>query len=318
MKLALTGGGNPFALNLANHAKQAGFDVFGIGRSAPRSPSMWPVFREYRYYQIHLVSQQDAFLAMLDTERPDYIVNFAAQGEGQGSFADPAPFYMTNTYALVKLAEQLKTRKYLKRFIQVGTSELYGSVTEPSKETDPIKPNSPYAVSKAAFDLHLDILRKQGWENSVIRPSNSFCRGQQLHRIIPKSIIYALSGNRLPLQGGGRAQKSYLHASDLSRAILLLLTSEPGIYNCGPDSPIAIRDVVQACANACGMESEDLVEIVDDRVGQDGCYWLDSSKLKALGWGPEIPLFTGVMDMVSWIKQYPEILSMPTEWSVRP
>ena len=313
-KIGILAGGSCFALNLANQAKD--YDVFGIGRSH-KPYAMWPVYQGYRYYQAHLVTQLTAFLAILDTERPDYIVSFLAQGEGQGSFANPAPFYETNAVALVKLAEALKSRKYLKRFIQIGTSELYGSVTSPSLETDIPKPSSPYAVSKLAFDMHLDILRKQGFENSVVRPSNAYCRGQQLHRIIPKSIIYALSGKRIPLQGGGKARKSYLHATDLSKAILLSLTSEPGVYNAGPDEPTAIADVVRHVAQATGVWYEDLVEITEDRVGQDGCYWLNSDKLRALGWKPEITLEEGITDVVEWIKAFPEILSMSTDWSIR-
>jgi dTDP-glucose 4,6-dehydratase len=318
MKIALLGGGNCYSHSLANLAHKEGFDVFGIGRNPPKVPAMWQVYKEYRYYQAHLIFHQEAAMAILDTERPDYIVNFAAQGEGQGSFENPVPFYETNTVALIRLAEKLKTRKYLKRFIQVGTSELYGSVTSPSKETDPIQPTSPYAVSKASFDLHLDILRRFGFPCSVIRPSNAYCPGQQLHRIIPKTIITALSGKRLPLQGGGKSKKTYLHASDLSRAILLLLTSEPGIYNCGRPLPISIRELVELTLNACGVKFEDCVDITEDRVGQDGCYWLDSSKLIDLGWEPKIKTSDGLEQMVQWVEKYPELLKMSTDWKVTP
>jgi len=280
---------------------------------------MWPVFREYRYYQGHLVTQLEAVMGILGTERPDYIVNFAAQGEGQGSFGDKAHlFYQTNAVALVKLVEELKQVKWLKRFVQIGTSELYGSVSVPSKETDKLNPSSPYAVSKAAFDLHLDIQRKMGFENTVIRPSNCYVRGQQLHRIIPKSMIYAFSGKKLPLAGGGRAKKSYLHASDLSRAVLLSLTSQPGIYNAGPAMPTSIFDVVKMCVEYCDKSMEEVTEITDDRVGQDGCYHLDSSKLEALGWEPKVDWEEGLYEMWEWVIGNPKLLTMSTEWEVRP
>lgn len=320
MRLGILGGGNPYALNLANHCKENGIDVFGIGRSPPRAPPMWPVFREYRYYQGHLVTQLEAIMGILGTERPDYIVNFAAQGEGQGSFGENAHlFYQTNSVALVKLVEELRKVFWLKKFVQIGTSELYGSVSTPSKETDPIKPTSPYAISKAAFDLHLEVMTKvHGFNATVVRPSNCYCVGQQLHRIIPKAIIYALSGKLLPLQGGGKAKKSYLHASDLSRAILLLLTSEPGIYNVGPALPTSIRDVVGMCANECEKFSHEVINIVDDRVGQDGCYWLNASKIGSLGWKPNIKLESGIGEVADWIRDNPSIRTMSTNWNVRP
>lgn len=321
MKIGILGGGNCYALNLANLCDSEHIDVFGIGRSPEKPPAMWQVFQGYRYYQAHLVTQLEAVLSILDTERPDVIVNFAAQGEGQGSFGDKAHlFYQTNCTALVKLADELSKRKWLKRFIQIGTSELYGSVEQPSKETDTMKPSSPYAISKAAFDQHLMVMHRiSGFPCDVIRPSNAYTPGQQLHRVIPKCIIAALTGNKFPLQGGGRAKKTYIHATDLSRAILAILPSEPGqIYNCGESYPTQIFDVVAFCCAACGLNFKDFVEIVDDRVGQDGQYWLDSSKLRALGWSPIIELEEGIQGMVDWIQRYPEILSMSTDFDIRP
>lgn len=320
MKVAILGGGNVYALNLAAYLHALGIEQFGIGRS-PRKPEAFWVQHHYAYYQAHLVSQLPAVMAWLDTERPDVIVNFAAQGEGQGSFGEHADlFYMTNTVALVRLVEQLRSRKYLKRFIQIGTSELYGSVTAPSKESDPLVPTSPYAVSKAAFDQHLAIMhRVHGFPCNVVRPSNAYARGQQLHRIIPKAIITALRGEKLPLHGGGQAQKSYIHADDLSRAIVLIADTAPlgEVYNCGPALPNPIASVVNVCAQACGVTFSDLVEITGERMGQDGRYWLDSAKLRALGWRQQVNLLAGVADMVAWVRENPSILDMPTTWEVR-
>lgn len=315
MRLGILGGGNPYALNLASLCKKEGIDVFGIGRSPERVPALW--IKDYRYYQLHLGNHLEAVLGTLGTERPDYIVNYAAQGEGQASFQNPTPFYQTNAVYLVKLVEALRKVKYLKRFIQIGTSELYGSVEAPSKETDQTYPSSPYAVSKLAFDLHLGIIRKE-FENVVIRPSNAYCPTQQLHRVIPKSMLYALSGRRFPLAGGGQAFKTYTHASDLSRAVLILTTSGPGIYNCAVDEPVSIRHVVELSIAACGKKFEDVVEVAPERLGQDGKYHLDSSKLKSLGWKAQISLEEGIEDMARWIRAYPELLTMSNEWSVRP
>lgn len=321
MKIAILGGGNCYALNLAAHLHAEGIDHFGIGRSARKPQAFW-VRYHYRYYKAHLVTQLPAYMAWLDTERPDVVVNYAAQGEGQGSFGDKADlFYQTNTLALVRLVEQLRQRDYIRRFIQIGTSELYGSVTAPSKESDPLVPSSPYAVSKAAFDQHLAIMhRVHGFPCNVIRPSNAYCVGQQLHRIIPKALICALKGEKLQLHGGGQAQKSYIHATDLSRAILTVL--EYGalgeVYNCGPAMPTKIATLVGWCADACGVAFSDLVEMAGERTGQDGCYHLDSSKLFSLGWRIQHGIYDGIAEIRDWIKANPEILTMPTTWDVRP
>lgn len=320
MKLGILGGGNCYALNLANHAKKEGFDVFGIGRSPQKVPAMWQVFHGYRYYQCHLLTQLEATIAILNTEKPDVIVNFAAQGEGQASFGKYAAyFYATNTMALSDLTWELHNRSWLKRFIQIGTSELYGSVSTPSKETDELKPSSPYAVSKAAFDQHLMIMHKvHGFPCSIIRPSNCYVKAQQLHRVIPTCMLSALSGRRFPLAGGGQAFKTYTHASDLSRAILLLVSSDPGIYNCAVDEPISIRRLVEQCVSVCGKQFDDVVDLAPERLGQDGKYYLDSSKLKALGWKAKVTLEEGLQEMVHWIRSYPELHTMSTDFEVRP
>ena len=109
------------------------------------------------------------------------------------------------------------------RFIQIGTSEMYGSVDHPTTEEEPIKPSSPYAASKVAFDMYLLSVHKfLKFPMNIIRPSNAYCPGQLLHRVIPKAVWCGLKGVKLPLHGGGRAEKSYMHARDLGRAIQLV------------------------------------------------------------------------------------------------
>ncbi len=322
MKVGITGGGNVYALNFARHLSEIGVEHFGIGRSGPKAKPLWQVEHHYRFWALHLVDHLPAYLAILDTERPDVIVNFAAQGEGAASFGSDAHyFYTTNTVGLVRLVEALRHRDYVKRFIQIGSSEVYGSVNSPSKESDALRPSSPYGVSKAAFDQHLEILyRVHGFPMNVIRPSNAYCPGQQPHRIIPKAIICALAGQKLKLQGGGRAEKSYIHSEDLSRAIVAVLErgTVGSIYNCGPEETTPIRLIAELVANACDVRFYDLVEEAPDRVGQDARYWLDSSRLKTeTGWKTTRQLEYGIMEMVHWVKRYPELLATDTTFRMR-
>lgn len=322
MKIGICGAGGCFALNFAKHLEEKEIECFGIGRSGPKAAPFWLAPKDFRFWEIHLVDQLDHALSVLDTMRPDVIVNFAAHGEGAASFGDhAADFYRTNTWGLVRLVTEFQKRSYLQRFIHIGTSELYGSVDVPAKETDPIIPTSPYAISKAAFDRHLETMWKiHKFPMNIIRPSNCFTPGQQLYRVIPKTIVYALSGRKLPLEGGGKAQKSYLHASDLSKAIVdVIEKGEVGkIYNCGPAHPITIKALVSHVAEACGVMWEELVEEVPDRVGQDSKYWLDSTELaRDTGWTQTIGLAKGLEGMVKWVKDYPELLTMPTTYEHR-
>jgi dTDP-glucose 4,6-dehydratase len=321
MRVAILGGGSCFALNLAKHFSECGIEHFGIGRSPRKTASMWPIEHHYRYHSLHVIDQLAAVMAVLDTEKPDVIVNFAAQGEGAASFGSNAPdFFRTNTWGLSRLVLELQKRDYLKRFVHIGSSEVYGSPDHPALESDLLNPTSPYSVSKAAFDQYLESMwRTQKFPMNIVRPSNCYTPGQQLHRIIPKAIICALKGEKLQLHGGGMAQKSYLHSSDLSRAILQIIDKAPlgWIYNVGPDAPVTIRTVVELTAAACGVSFADLAAEVPDRMGQDSRYYLDVTKAKALGWQQTISLDAGIASMVAWVRQYPDLLTMDTAYRHR-
>src|SRR5437016_11034001 len=272
--------------------------TLGVGAGDPR----------YAYHAYHVTYELDLLLELLDRERPEVIVNFAAQGEGAGSWKTAWRFFATNSMALARLCEELMKRGWLERFIQIGTSEMYGSVSHAAKEDEPIKPTSPYAASKVAFDMHLLSIHKfLKFPMNIIRPSNAYCPGQLLHRVVPKAILCGLTGQKLPLQGGGKAEKSYIHARDLGRAIHLVAEKAPlgTIYNAGPAQPTSIRRVVELCADALGMPFEQLCEMAPDRLGQDSRYWLDSSAIKHdVGWEPEIGWKEGLGEMVERGRKY--------------
>ena len=195
MKVGILGGGGCFALNFAKYLHNQGIDHFGIGRSQPKPEPFWQVYHDYRYYQGHLVTQLPYVLNVLDVEQPDVIVNYAAQGEGAASFGDNAPdFFETNCVALTRLVCELRKRTYVRKFVQIGSSEVYGSPDHPAHESDLLNPTSPYSVSKAAFDLTLQSFwRTAKFPSIVVRPSNCYVEGQQLHRIIPKALLCALT-----------------------------------------------------------------------------------------------------------------------------
>lgn len=124
-----------------------------------------------------------------------------------------------------------------------------------------------------------------------------------------------------PLQGGGTAEKSYIHARDLGRAIHLVAEKAPlgTIYNAGAVLPTSIREVVERCAKALGMPFEQLCEMVPGRLGEDSRYWLDSSAIKNdVGWTPQIGWDEGLAEMVAWGKRYfDDIKDWPTEYVLR-
>ena len=322
------GGGGSFGIHtskyLLDHANPK--KVIAVGRNPPRPEPFTLKVGDgdprYAYHAYHVTHELDLLLRLLDKERPQVIVNFAAQGEGAVSWKDSWRFFETNSMALVKLTEELMKRDYLERFIQIGTSEMYGSVDRAVTEDEPIKPSSPYAASKVAFDMYLELVsRFLKFPMDIIRPCNAYCPGQLLHRVIPKAIWCGLTGNKLPLHGGGKAEKSYIHARDLGRAIHLVAEKAPlgVVYNAGAARPTSIREVVERCAKALGIPFEKLCTVTEDRLGQDSRYWLDSSRIKnAVGWEPQIGWDEGLAEMVAWGKKYlPQIKDWPTDYVLR-
>jgi dTDP-glucose 4,6-dehydratase len=321
------GGGGSFGIHTAfyllNNAKPK--KVIGIGRNPLRpEPFSLNIDKQpnYQYHAYHVTYELDSLMELLDKEKPEIIVNFAAQGEGAVSWKKSWRFFETNSMALARLTEELMARNYMERFIQIGTSELYGSVDFAAKETTPIQPTSPYAASKAAFDMHLMSINKVlKFPMNIIRPSNAYCPGQLLHRVIPKAIVCGLTGKKLPLHGGGRAEKSYIHARDLARAIHLVSEKAPlgTVYNAGPKEPTSIRRVVELTAEALGMPFEQLCELTGDRLGQDSRYWLDSSAIKRdVGWEPQIGWKEGLGEMVAWGRKYlDQLRDWPMDYVLR-
>lgn len=327
-RYVVLGGGGSFGIHTSKYLLEQpdAERVIGVGRN-PARPEPFTLNvgkndKRYSYYAYHVTHEMDLLLELLDREKPQVIVNYAAQGEGAVSWKHSWRFFETNSMALARLSEELMKRPYLERFIQIGTSEMYGSVDHATKEDEPIKPTSPYAASKVAFDMYLmSVHRYLKFPMNIIRPSNAYCPGQLLHRVIPKAVICGLTGRKLPLQGGGRAEKSYIHARDLARAIHLVSEKAPlgTIYNVGPQHPTSIRTLVETISKVMNIPFEQLCQLTEDRLGQDSRYWLDSSAIKHdLGWEPKISLEDGIKDMVQWGKTYlDQLKDWPMDYTLR-
>ncbi len=319
MKVGFLGGANPHALAIARVFSKQGIECFGIGRSGVKPEPLFQAPDGYRYYKAHIGKENGTVFKVLDLEKPEIIVNLMAQGEGAASFGDQGwRFYETNCAYLAQLVEALRKRDYLQRFIHVSTSELYGSTEKPASEDSPIRATSPYAISKAAFDAHLEVMgRVHGFTWNIVRPSNCITMGMQLHRIVPRAAICAVYGQRLNLQGN--AKKSFLDTEDLALGLLAVMKKGVvgGTYNCGPENPVSIRELVELVLNRAGASWE-LVDEAPARSGEDACYHLDSSKLRALGWNPTISLATAVDKVIAWAKRYPVVAKMPYQYKVMP
>jgi dTDP-glucose 4,6-dehydratase len=198
---------------------------------------------------------------------------------------------------------------------------MYGStVHKPAKEGDPINATSPYAVSKLATDLHLNsMFRVTKFPMNIIRPSNCYGPGQYVYRIIPKAILYMLSGKPFPLEGGGTAEKSFLYVEDLAEAIDLICDKGTvgETYNVGTEKPVSMKEIVFEICRQLGKDEREFVNIAPGRVGEDSRYWIDSTKVKEeLGWEPKTSLQEGIRHMIEWCKKYQDDLMQDPDYFV--
>ncbi|MBI4422484.1 MAG: GDP-mannose 4,6-dehydratase [Elusimicrobia bacterium] len=324
-KYLILGGNGIFGVHLAMYLlrKVPDAQVLCVGRN-PEKSGAFSLHRgiddrRYQYHQIHMVFEDDRLMELLEKAQPDYIVNFAAlAADVASSWKYATRFYETNTVALARIADRLIGKPWLKRWLQIGSSEIYGSVAVPSTEDTPISPSSPYAVSKAAGDMHLKAIhRVRGFPMNIVWPSNAYGSGQQLYRIIPRTILACLLGRKIPLQGGGKAVKSYIHAQDLAEAIHLTLhkASAGACYNIGPERGTAIRDLVAMICDKLGKPFDSVVDMAPDRLGQDAQYVLNSSKIRReLGWKDSIDLSHGLDECIDWAKKHlDELRPLSTE-----
>lgn len=261
----------------------------------------------FEFYQYDLNKNLPEIIALIKKRKFSHIVNFAAQSMVGQSWNAPQDWYLTNLVSLSMLINEIKDFDFIKKYISVTTPEAYGSTDGWIKEKFDFMPSTPYAISRAAQDLHL----KAYYENFnfpvvFTRAANVYGPGQSLYRIIPRTIIEALTGGKLVLDGGGNSIRSFIHAKDVASATLKisLKGKEGSAYHISGKESILIKDVVQLVAEFCDIEFDKLVEIGPDRPGKDSAYLLNSCKLREeLEWTDNISLKAGLQETLDWIKQ---------------
>jgi len=237
--------------------------------------------------------------------QPEYVVNFAAQGMVAQSWETPEHWYQTNVVAQVKFHDQLRKCRFLKKYVHVTTPEVYGSTDGWINENYNFAPSTPYAVSRASCDMHL-MSFFSAYEFPVVftRAANVYGPGQQLYRIIPRTILFAKIGKKLQLHGGGHSVRSFIHINDVVDATLRV--AEKGIpgetYHISTRETISIRGLVEQICISIEKPLKDFIEVAEERLGKDEAYLLNSQKIRdELGWTDEIPLEIGISQTMEWL-----------------
>ena len=233
----------------------------------------------------------------------DVVVHFAAETHVDRSLMSAGQFIQTDVYGTFVLLEAARRAPRLRRFVQISTDEVYGSVPEgASRETDELRPRNPYAASKAGADR----LAYSFWTSYqvpvvITRASNNYGRRQYPEKVIPLFITNAIDNRPLPLYGDGLNVRDWLHVDDHCRALdLLIERGELGeTYNVGGGNEVTNLDLTHRILERLDRPAS-LIQPVEDRPGHDRRYCLDTTKLRALGWAPRVAFDRGLRAAVDW------------------
>lgn len=328
MDTILVVGSNSFSgATFADFALQQGARVIGTSRSQEPIdallPYKWHDHANFQFHQLDLNHHLPEIMSIVREEKPKYVLNFAAQSMVGESWQNPGDWFMTNTVSTVKFHDELRKCDFLKRYVHVSTPEVYGSCSGFVKEDFPFNPSTPYAVSRAAADMSLRTFRAAyNFPVVTTRAANVYGPGQQLYRIIPRTILFILLGRKLQLHGGGVSTRSFIHMRDVSDATWnIMLNGRNGdTYHISTNEVVSIRALVEHICNKLDVKFEDHVEFVGERIGKDSAYHLDSTKLrKELGWNDSIGLDRGLDECISWVQSNIDVLkAQPFDYQHKP
>jgi dTDP-glucose 4,6-dehydratase len=279
-----------YAGNLANLKEVSDADA---ASPAPR----------YRFVRAD-IRDAEAIGRVFGEEKPDAVVNFAAETHVDRSIDDPSLFLKTNILGTQVMLDAAR-KAGVARYLQISTDEVYGSLGPEGlfSESSPLKPNSPYAASKTSADLLArSYFKTYGLPVLVTRCSNNYGPFQFPEKLIPFFVTLLHEGKQVPVYGDGMNVRDWIHVDDHSRAVeAVLLRGRPGeVYNVGGGNERTNLEITKLLIAMMGRD-ESSMKYVQDRPGHDRRYAIDDAKIRAeLGVAPQVPFDEGLRATVRW------------------
>jgi dTDP-glucose 4,6-dehydratase len=310
-KLLVTGGCGFIGSNFVRHVLAAHPDLEVVNLDAltyaGRKENLADV-EDYPRYQFVHGDICDPEVVCGAMEGCDAVVNFAAETHVDRSLLGAGHFIQTDCYGVWVLLEEAR-RRSVRRFVQISTDEVYGSIDRGSfTEDSPLMPTNPYSASKAGGDrIAYSFWASFGVPVIITRASNNFGPYQYPEKLIPLFVTNALANRPLPLYGDGKNVRDWLFVEDHCRAIdFLLERGEPGeVYNIAGGNERTNLEITERILDALG-KPRDLISFVADRPGHDRRYSLNADKLAALGWAPRSRFEDALESTVRWYVEHPE------------
>jgi len=323
IKIAVIGANSFSGASFIDFALTNDFLVIGISRSEQPNDVFLPYSRnanktgDFSFHQLDINNDIDEIISLINQEKPEYIFNFAAQSMVAESWEFPEQWFTTNAVSTTILFNRLKDCKFIKKYVHVTTPEVYGSCSGYVLEDTAYNPSTPYAASRAAGDISLKtFVDNYNFPAVSTRAANVYGPGQQLYRIIPRTILYIRQGKKLQLHGGGLSERSFIHMDDVSDATMkIALKGKIGeTYHISTKSSITIKGLVNLICDRMNVEFGKYVDIVDDRPGKDAAYLLASEKLRdSLSWEDSISLDQGIGNVIEWVDSNIDILEQQAD-----
>ena len=304
-KLLVTGGAGFIGSAFVKTVVQNGYDVAVVDAlSYAGDPErLKEITGAYRFHHIDITDAR-ALSDVFEKEKPDIVIHFAAETHVDRSILDPTCFVKNNIEGTLNLLELSKLHK-IQRFINISTDEVYGDLGADGSFTEdsPLKPNSPYSVSKAAADmLGRAYYRTFGLPVITIRPSNNYGPWQYPEKLIPVVIIKAVRNEPIPVYAQGLNVREWLFVNDCADAVLQIMLKgiDGEIYNLSSNIEKNNITVVKSILKLLG-KPESLISFVKDRPGHDFRYSMDITKLKTqIGWSAQTTFEDGLQKTVKW------------------
>jgi len=306
-KVLIVGSNSYSGASTAKVLLKNNYEVFGVSRSS-QVPECYRPYREFEsnfhFFCLGSNFEPSKLVEICKSENIGVILNFSAQSMVSQSWEAPMDWYETNCVWLSELVSALSAWKRLERFIQFSTPEVYGSTDTWSKESTQFNPSTPYAISRAAGDMHLLAMSKvKNFPVILTRASNVYGPGQPRYRLIPKLIMSVLSGTKMDLHGGGKSSRSFIYGNDVGNAVMRV-TKEGKVgetYHISTLEAHRIIDIVRMITDFMQVNLTDAVNIVGELPGKDEAYLLDSKKIRDdLGWEEKTLLNEGIANTVKW------------------
>lgn len=301
MRILISGGAGFIGSNFVRFLLPYGYKINVLDKLtyAGRKENLKGILKDIKFYHGDITDPRSVDKAIKGCKA---VINFAAETHVDRSIKKPDPFLKTNILGTWVLLEKALHNK-IDLFIQISSDEVYGSIKNGYfKETSPLNPSSPYSASKASGDhLCFSYYKTYKLPIIIVRPCNNYGPRQHPEKLIPKTIINARRGVKIPVYAKGENIRDWIYVDDTCRAIKLILERGKAgeVYNVGANQEYRNIDVVRMILNYL-RKPADLIHFVPDRPGHDFRYAMNWDKIKNLGWRPKVKFVNGLIKTIQW------------------